>query len=320
MNKLCLEVTEQLGEGHIMLSYNWASAQKLCQKVYDSLTHYSLPIWMDKAGGIHGSIAGSMADAVENAAVIIPFMTEQYQESKACNQEIEYANDLGVKIVPIRAQKTTANGKPYRAKGKLGILTAGKLYIDFTNDDEYEQKVSDLIISIASSIIDPEKVMKILRENNENNGEEEHTESDYDHRIPIRVITKEVEISSLNHQYSEVDFEGPILCVSLIEQFSKAPCVYTESFGFIGNRVWVDNGARGKFRVLYTPCRRIKVVSGQENHRTIVFQSMHYKYKERIMDKVIKDVELVKQLSKASCIKNETFGFKGSKIWADKGA
>ena len=42
-----------------------------------------------------------------------------FQESKACNQEIEYANDVGVQIVPVRAQNVRSDGKSYRPRGKV---------------------------------------------------------------------------------------------------------------------------------------------------------------------------------------------------------
>ena len=62
-----------------MMSYNWTSAKELTTKVHDNLKSYGIPLWMDTAGGMHGSIAGAMADAVEKASVIVPFMTEKYQ-------------------------------------------------------------------------------------------------------------------------------------------------------------------------------------------------------------------------------------------------
>ena len=319
MNELCQKVKEQLGESHVMLSYNWTSSQQLCQKVYDSLTHYGLPIWMDKAGGIHGSIAGSMADAVENAAVIIPFMSEQYQESKACNQEIEYANDLGIDIVPIRAQKTRSDGKPYKATGRLGIITAGKLYVDFTNPEKYVQQVESLLIQIASTVIDPEDVMNIMQKAKEENGGV-NDDSDFDKRIPITVVTVDIDLESKDDEYKETSFDGPILSVSILRKRGPVPCVYANTFGFVGNRVWIDKGAKGRFRVVYTKSIYIKVINLEQTEETLRFYSVRNRFREKVLHRKIADVILVKTISKAPCIKSETFGFHDNKIWIDKGA
>ena len=39
-----------------------------------------------------------MADGVENAKVIVPFMTEKYQASSSCQHELSYAKDLQRKV------------------------------------------------------------------------------------------------------------------------------------------------------------------------------------------------------------------------------
>jgi len=317
MEKLAEEMKRCLGANHIMLSYNWASAKALVQKVHDSLADLGLPLWMDTEGGMHGSIAGAMADAVENASIIIPFMTEKYQESKACNQEFEYANDIGVTIVPVRAQDMTADGKKYRARGKVGILVAGKLYVDFTDLDLYEEKIEELLINIGFGLMDPEKVMKLVQE-----GKNDHEASeDADKRLPLSIITTDMQLDSKNMGYTETELGGPILSISVIKQDSQSALIQGTSFGFIGNRVWVDNGARGKFRVVYTTSRAIKVVPEEgEGARTIMLQSFKSKRKERIMDKDVKEVHLIKQLSQSACTLGESFGFEGSKVWVDKGA
>ena len=51
--------------------------------------------------------------------LISSFIVGLFQESKACNQEIEYANDVGVQIVPVRAQNVRSDGKSYRPRGKV---------------------------------------------------------------------------------------------------------------------------------------------------------------------------------------------------------
>ena len=67
-------------------------------------------------------------------------------------------------------------------------------------------------------------------------------------------------LSSWEHGYTETELEGPVLSITLLKQQSQAAVVFGTSYGFIGNRVWVDNGARGNFRVVYTTSRSIRVV------------------------------------------------------------
>ena len=67
-------------------------------------------------------------------------------------------------------------------------------------------------------------------------------------------------LSSFGRAYTETELEGPVLSITLLKQESQAAVVFGTSYGFIGNRVWVDNGARGDFRVVYTTSRSIRVV------------------------------------------------------------
>ena len=59
-------------------------------------------------------------------------------------------------------------------------------------------------------------------------------------------------LESWSYQYSEQFLEGPVVSMTLVKQESKAACTLGESFGFVGNRVWVDKGARGVFKVKYS--------------------------------------------------------------------
>jgi len=72
---------------HIMISYQWDS-QELAKLLYLALNKNNLNPWMDTQGGIVNDINNSMAFGVENAEVIIPLMTQKYQESRNCNKEL----------------------------------------------------------------------------------------------------------------------------------------------------------------------------------------------------------------------------------------
>lgn len=95
-------------------------------------------MWMDIEGGMSGNINDSMAFGVDNAAVICPFMTQSYQESKNCKKELNYADSQNVDIVPVMAQKD------WKATQWLGIITAGLLWMDFRPGSEFEKSMTSL--------------------------------------------------------------------------------------------------------------------------------------------------------------------------------
>ena len=96
-----------MGNGkHIMLSYNW-DHQILVSGIYDRLTAEGIPCWMDIKGDMAGSINDAMADGAERAALIVSFCTAKYQESKNCRRELMYADQEGVKIIPVHESVNT---------------------------------------------------------------------------------------------------------------------------------------------------------------------------------------------------------------------
>ena len=89
---------------HIMLSYNWGK-QGLVNKVHDRLTQTGIRCWMDIRGGIKFDLADSMAKGVENAVAIVCFCTKEYQNSRNCKKELQYAVGLDVLIIPVICDK-----------------------------------------------------------------------------------------------------------------------------------------------------------------------------------------------------------------------
>ena len=72
-----------------MCSYQW-NVQKLVTKVYEQIKSKSIPVWMDIKAGVYGSINAAMTAGVENTAVI----TEDYEKSKSCELELNYAREI----------------------------------------------------------------------------------------------------------------------------------------------------------------------------------------------------------------------------------
>ena len=153
--EIVADLKEKLGKKHVMFSYNWG-VQNLVRTVYEYIESRDIPVWMDIKGGIHGNINAAMAEAVENAMVICPFMTEAYQKSESCELELNYAKDCQVQIVPCMVQKQATDGGRYKASGWLGVITAGKLWTDFRDAEDDPAKIAQqsdaLLLEIASKL------------------------------------------------------------------------------------------------------------------------------------------------------------------------
>ncbi|XP_046574512.1 uncharacterized protein LOC124282547 [Haliotis rubra] len=123
--------------GHVMISYQWTD-QKLVLKIKESLRQKGYKIWMD-VDHMEGSTLQAMAEAVQNASVVLVCMSERYKLSQNCRSEAEYAFSLEKKIVPLLMQRA------YKPDGWLGMIKGTKLFFDFSGKYPYDQKLTDLV-------------------------------------------------------------------------------------------------------------------------------------------------------------------------------
>eukprot|EP00457_Paulinella_chromatophora_P001651 gb/GEZN01001653.1/.p1 GENE.gb/GEZN01001653.1/~~gb/GEZN01001653.1/.p1 ORF type:complete len:888 (+),score=95.88 gb/GEZN01001653.1/:27-2666(+) len=117
------QVSKPPKEKHVMLSYNW-DIQPLVKRVYHALVAKGVPVWLDIMGGMKGNINLAMANAVENAGCIVPFMTQKYQDSRNCRKELNYADARSVPMVPVKSQQD------WIQSSWLGAVVAGLLWVD----------------------------------------------------------------------------------------------------------------------------------------------------------------------------------------------
>ena len=89
-------------------------------------------------------VFSSMADGVENAAVVCCFMTAKYQNSRNCEKEVLYAERRRVSIIPCRLTRD------WEPSTWLGLLIAGLVWIDFreTTEANIDLKIDRLIEQI----------------------------------------------------------------------------------------------------------------------------------------------------------------------------
>ena len=73
----------------VLLSYPWegeadSKPQSHAMRVYMALVQRRLPVWMDIMGGVSGDLNLAMATAVQNAGVVMPCMSSEYERSTNC--------------------------------------------------------------------------------------------------------------------------------------------------------------------------------------------------------------------------------------------
>lgn len=83
---------KQLFHGkHCMLSYNWAE-QEHVKLIRSQIAAVGCPTWMDVDGGMKSDIYDSMAEGVSNAACVVCFMSQAYQDSANCALELKFVS------------------------------------------------------------------------------------------------------------------------------------------------------------------------------------------------------------------------------------
>ncbi|CAK8688373.1 unnamed protein product [Clavelina lepadiformis] len=123
-----------------MISYNWSDSKELAHKTNDRLSDAGYQVWIDKEQ-MKGDMYEMMGRAVNNAHVVLMFTSSNYERSANCQSEANYAKDLKKKIIPIRVQKE------YEPNPKIGMMTAGLLYYDFSKgsfDDNFKELLHEI--------------------------------------------------------------------------------------------------------------------------------------------------------------------------------
>ncbi|XP_046350499.2 uncharacterized protein LOC124131331 isoform X2 [Haliotis rufescens] len=122
--------------GHVMISYQWGDQKTLLQ-VKELLKADGYKLWMD-VDNMGGSTLQAMAEAVQNASVVLVCMSERYKESQNCRSEAEYAFSLQKTIIPLLMQRE------YKPDGWLGMIKGTKLFFDFSGKYDFNKKLIEL--------------------------------------------------------------------------------------------------------------------------------------------------------------------------------
>ncbi|XP_077991441.1 uncharacterized protein LOC144445678 [Glandiceps talaboti] len=130
---------------HVMLSYQWDS-QPIVERIKNELEKRGYDTWMD-IDDMKGNIHECMAQGVEKAAVVISCVSNAYKHSHNCQKELTFADVSHKTIIPLKMEKDVA------FDGWLGLIMAGKLWIDFKDEKMFDQRIDQLIAELTANDI-----------------------------------------------------------------------------------------------------------------------------------------------------------------------
>eukprot|EP01050_Picozoa_sp_SAG11_P008326 SAG11_NODE_728_length_7495_cov_3.384397_2_plen_878_part_00 len=105
---------------------------------------------MDIDGGMRRDIYDSMAQGVQGAACVVPFMTQAYSDSENCRLELKFAKQSGIPIVPVNLNGGEAKDE-WKPSGWLGIIVAGSLWT-WLGDDCSESDIDNIVGQIKLAV------------------------------------------------------------------------------------------------------------------------------------------------------------------------
>jgi tetratricopeptide (TPR) repeat protein len=105
---------------------------------------------LDTCVSSHRSRCLAVAQGVQGAAVVICFLSQQYQLSENCKLELKFACQTGIPIVPVMLEDDRAEG--WRPSEWLGVITAGALWTPLSADSGFDQSITNLIVQLQAGI------------------------------------------------------------------------------------------------------------------------------------------------------------------------
>lgn len=125
---------------HVMLSYNWRS-KPLVLHINSLLNAQGITTWVDEFD-MGPNVTDAMASAVENASLVVAFVTKKYKESGNCRRECEYADTFEVPILYVLAEE---NFKP---SGWLALQMGKSLYLTIATVEQADQRTGQIIARV----------------------------------------------------------------------------------------------------------------------------------------------------------------------------
>ncbi|CAH8477566.1 unnamed protein product [Schistosoma turkestanicum] len=129
-------------DGHIMISYSHCD-KEIAFKIKESLENMEMKIWIDKDCMVQDvKILDAMANAIQNAAVVLILFSKPYQDSENTKAEAEYTRKLKKPAIFLRVEPK------FVPSGWLGFMIGESRYIDFSGKYPFDEKFEELCTTI----------------------------------------------------------------------------------------------------------------------------------------------------------------------------
>ena len=132
----------------IFLSYCWGNkvAAIRLKKFLDS---QGLRVWMDEVQIKPGEqLFNQIDDGVSNCQVFLACLSPDYSRSINCRRELLLATERRKIIIPLHV----AQLEEWPPRGDLGPLLAGKVYINVSSEEKFEEVQDQLVSAIKQSL------------------------------------------------------------------------------------------------------------------------------------------------------------------------
>jgi lambda repressor-like predicted transcriptional regulator len=172
---------------HAMISYQWDDQAHVID-ARKMLTKLGVPCWMDIDGGMQQDIYESMADGVENAACVVCFLSQKYQDSENCKLELKFAKQSGVPIVPVMVESTAG----WRPSGWLGIVVAGALWTPLRAGADFQSGVRSLVDQIKGAV--PESGAGMSDDEDDEHTDTTGTDTGAERRAELERLRKQMNV------------------------------------------------------------------------------------------------------------------------------
>ena len=108
----------------IVKIFSWNSKKDVVDRLSSFLKKSDIKVWKDDEGGITGNILDDMANAVQNAALMIVCVSEPYCNSENCKRELEYGANTKTEMILVKLEPSL----DLTGKGSISLLLGSKLY------------------------------------------------------------------------------------------------------------------------------------------------------------------------------------------------
>jgi hypothetical protein len=211
------------GSQHVFISYQWESKQ-IILLIRDRLKAAGFNIWVD-VDNMCGSVLEAMAEAVEDASVVLVCLTQKYKESPNCRTEAEYTFRRHKPIIPLRLENK------YYPDGWLGALCGNHLVYDFSVSSKYDDSFTRLITVLHKQLRGTSQRYDDTVESSV--ASSTGTEPTHQHSIDIKTwktddVVNWLKINELKHLINWFrDYDGSLLMELMIMKQESPDSVYT---------------------------------------------------------------------------------------------